>query len=76
VVATLRGYLALNEVAALNRELEAKVAARTQELQLANARIQHSLDALEQGEQAGRRVQLKLLPPSPGVLRAMGFRIC
>ena len=65
VVAALRGYLALSELAALNRELEAKVAARTQELQLANARLQHSLNALEQGEQAGRRVQFKLLPRQP-----------
>ena len=62
VVAALRGYLALNELAALNRELEAKVAARTEELQLANSRLQRSLNALEQGEQAGRRVQFKLLP--------------
>ena len=65
VVAALRGYLALNELAALNRELEAKVTARTQELQLANSRLQHSLNALEQGEQAGRRVQFKLLPRQP-----------
>ncbi len=62
VVAALRGYLALVEVATLNRDLEGKVAQRTQELQQSNQRLQHSLDLLEQGEKAGRRVQFKMLP--------------
>ncbi len=62
VVAALRGYLALVEVAALNLELEHKVARRTRELELSNARLKKSLAALEQGERAGRRVQFKLLP--------------
>jgi len=62
VVAALRGYLALVEVASLNRELEGKVAERTQELLQSNQRLQHSLDLLEQGEKAGRRVQFKMLP--------------
>ena len=62
VVAALRGYLALREVAELNRELEVKVSERTRDLQLSNARLKHSLSALEQGEKAGRRVQFKLLP--------------
>ena len=62
VVAALRGYLALTELADLNRALEDKVAQRTQELVQANARLQQSLNALEQGERAGRQVQFKLLP--------------
>jgi phosphoserine phosphatase RsbU/P len=62
VVAALRGYLALTELAELNRVLEDKVAQRTQELVRANARLQQSLSALEQGERAGRQVQFKLLP--------------
>jgi serine phosphatase RsbU (regulator of sigma subunit) len=62
VVAALRGYMALLEVAALNHELEGKVAQRTRELELSNAKLKKSLAALEQGERAGRRVQFKLLP--------------
>ncbi|GMU44632.1 MAG: SpoIIE family protein phosphatase [Xanthomonadales bacterium] len=64
VIAALRGYKALLQLADLNRELEAKVAQRTEELRRANARLQQSLAALELGERAGRRVQFKLLPPA------------
>lgn len=63
VIAALRGFETLTELARLNCELEARVAQRTRELELANARLQHSLAALEQGERAGRRVQFKMLPP-------------
>lgn len=65
VIAALRGYTALQQLADLNRQLEAKVAQRTEELRRANARLQQSLASLELGERAGRRVQFKLLPPSP-----------
>ena len=63
VIAALRGYETLTELARLNCELEARVAQRTWQLEQANARLQQSLAALEQGERAGRRVQFKLLPP-------------
>jgi serine phosphatase RsbU (regulator of sigma subunit) len=63
VIAALRGFETLTELARLNCELEARVAQRTRELELANARLQQSLAALEQGERAGRRVQFKMLPP-------------
>jgi len=62
IVAALRGYQALEDLAALNRELENKVAERTEALQRSNTQLQESLSALEQGERAGRRVQFKLLP--------------
>ncbi|MBD8524343.1 PP2C family protein-serine/threonine phosphatase [Pseudomarimonas arenosa] len=62
VISSLRTYQAISEVAALNRELEAKVRQRTEELEQSNHRLRRSLDALEQGEQAGRRIQFKLLP--------------
>lgn len=63
VIAALRGFETLTELARLNCELEARVAQRTWQLEQANARLQQSLAALEQGERAGRRVQFKLLPP-------------
>ncbi len=62
IVAALRGYQALEDLAVLNRELESKVAERTEALQRSNTQLQESLHALEQGERAGRRVQFKLLP--------------
>lgn len=64
VIAALRAHQALVEVATLNAELEAKVVERTRALEQANGRLQRTLNALEQGEQAGRRVQFKMLPPN------------
>lgn len=62
VIAALRAHQALVDVASLNAELEAKVVERTRALEQANSRLQRTLSALEQGEQAGRRVQFKMLP--------------
>lgn len=62
VISSLRAYQAIAEVATLNRELEQKVAARTAELERSATTLKRSLDALEQGERAARRVQYKLLP--------------
>ena len=62
VISSLRTYQAITVVAALNCELEAKVRLRTEELEQSNERLRRSLDALEQGERAGRRIQFKLLP--------------
>ena len=73
VVAALRGYLALTQLADLNRALEDKVAQRTQELVQANARLQQSLSALEQGERAGRQVQFKLLPKTDWICGEFKF---
>jgi len=73
VIAALRGYLALTELAQLNRGLEEKVKQRTEELERSNARLQHSLAALEKGERAGRQVQFKLLPKSRWQFSGMTF---
>jgi phosphoserine phosphatase RsbU/P len=62
VVSALRAYLAIDGLDALNRTLEAEVAERTRELQAANDHLQASLTELRQGQQAGKRVQFKLLP--------------
>ncbi len=55
VVAALRAWQTIQEVLRLNRGLAEQVAERTEALR-------HSLEALEQGERAGRRMQFKLLP--------------
>lgn len=73
VIAALRAYQALVEVATLNAELEAKVTERTRELEQANGRLRRTLSALEQGEQAGRRVQFKLLPANHWVRGDFAF---
>ncbi|MCU0755479.1 MAG: SpoIIE family protein phosphatase [Xanthomonadales bacterium] len=65
VVSSLRAYQAIAEVAQLNRELEQKVRERTAALEQKAEQLRRSLEALEQGERAGRRVQFKLLPQSP-----------
>jgi len=38
-----------------------------EQLELTNAELEHSLDLLEEDQEAGRRVQLRMLPPTPHV---------
>ena len=64
VVAALRAWQTIQEVLRLNRDLASQVAQRTEALQ-------RSLEALEQGERAGRRMQFRLLPRRQ--MRAGGF---
>lgn len=63
ITSALRSYLAITQLEQLNETLEAKVAARTQELESALAQLKQSLHELEAGEKAGKQVQFKLLPP-------------
>nr|WP_091342016.1 SpoIIE family protein phosphatase [Alkalimonas amylolytica] len=63
ITSALRSYLAISQLEQLNQTLEAKVAARTQQLEAANARLKQSLAELQAGEKAGKQVQFKLLPP-------------
>lgn len=63
ITSALRAYVAIHQLEQLNQTLEAKVQARTQQLEAANAKLKQSLAELEAGEKAGRQVQFKLLPP-------------
>ncbi|WP_088329292.1 SpoIIE family protein phosphatase [Lacimicrobium sp. SS2-24] len=71
VIASLRSYGFIQQVVELNQQLERKVRQRTQELEQANQRLQSSLSELEEGEQAGRRIQFKMLPDNN--LEVLGF---
>lgn len=62
VISSLRSYGFIQQVVELNQELEQKVRLRTRELEETNIRLQSSLNELEEGEKAGRRIQFKLLP--------------
>ncbi|MCC5827205.1 SpoIIE family protein phosphatase [Alkalimonas sp.] len=64
ITSALRAYLAISQLEQLNQTLEAKVAARTRQLEAANAKLKQSLAELEAGEKAGKQVQFKLLPPA------------
>lgn len=64
VVSALRAYMAIEQLAQLNENLEQQVQARTEQLQASNQQLQQSLAELEAGEKAGKQVQFKLLPPS------------
>ncbi|WP_127025190.1 PP2C family protein-serine/threonine phosphatase [Rheinheimera mangrovi] len=63
VVSALRAYMAIEQLALLNENLEQQVQARTEQLQASNQQLQQSLAELEAGEKAGKQVQFKLLPP-------------
>lgn len=63
VLAALRSYTALLQLAQSNDTLEAKVKARTAELEASNLQLQQSLAELEAGERAGKQVQFAMLPP-------------
>lgn len=44
-----------------------------EQLEQANAELEHSLDLLEEDQEAGRRIQLRMLPPTPYVVEHYGF---
>ncbi|WP_343845190.1 PP2C family protein-serine/threonine phosphatase [Bowmanella denitrificans] len=73
VVSSLRSYKYIEQVVQLNQELEIKVRQRTKELQKANAKLQRTVQALQEGEEAGKRIQFKLLPPSDTHINGIDF---
>lgn len=62
LVSALRAYIAIEQLAQLNENLEQQVQARTQQLESTNQQLQQSLAELEAGVRAGKTVQFKLLP--------------
>ena len=62
IIAAIRSYSDLLTIAELNKELEEKVAHRTQSLADANVKLRTYISRLESDHAAGGRVQQKLLP--------------
>lgn len=62
VVGVTERRRAVEQLRGLNESLERKVAARTEELETANARLSESLAVLKEDEEAARRIQFNLLP--------------
>ncbi|AWL13456.1 hypothetical protein HMF8227_03008 [Saliniradius amylolyticus] len=73
VIAALRTYGYIDQVVQLNQQLEQKVAERTAQLQQANDRLSRSLSLLEEGEEAARHIQFKLLPDTPKQIQSLCF---
>ncbi|MBZ9610421.1 SpoIIE family protein phosphatase [Rheinheimera maricola] len=63
VVSAMRAFLAIEQLASLNDNLEQQVQARTAQLEASNQQLQQTLAELEAGERAGKQLQFKMLPP-------------
>lgn len=74
VIASLRAFKTIMALAELNDYLEEKVSARTRELHKANTSLVRSLEKLREDEEAGKKIQFKLLPEDNVVLNGFGFR--
>mgnify|MGYP006141550577 CR=1 FL=1 len=73
VVSALRAFIAIEQLAKLNENLEQLVQIRTAELEASNQQLQQTLAELEAGERAGKQVQFKLLPPQDFTVAQFNF---
>ncbi len=62
IISALRNYEYINEISELNNVLEQKVADRVAELNESNKKLKYTLDLLQEDQEAGRKMQNKLLP--------------
>lgn len=62
VTASLRAYHSLITIANIRDELESTVQTRTAELRETNHRLEQTLRMIREDEEAGKRLQLRLLP--------------
>ena len=73
VMSALRAFMAIEQLAKLNENLEQLVQVRTAELEASNKQLQQTLAELEAGERAGKQVQFKLLPPQNFTVAQFNF---
>lgn len=64
VLAALRAFTAMQQLALMNETLEAQVQARTAQLAASNLQLQQSLAELQAGQRAGKQLQFAMLPPA------------
>ncbi len=62
IISALRNYEYINEISVLNNVLEQRVADRVSDLNKTNKKLQCTLDSLQEDQEAGRKMQNKLLP--------------
>ncbi|MFA8343801.1 MAG: SpoIIE family protein phosphatase [Rhodothermaceae bacterium] len=62
VISALRSYEDIQTISELNKNLEKKVEERTRELKSVNEKLSGSLDLISKDLQAGRKIQMNLLP--------------
>lgn len=63
IISALRSYSDLIKIKELNLNLENEVAERTRELEESNKKLNSSLNKIREDLEAGKRIQLELLPP-------------
>lgn len=62
VLSALKSYLQARTIDYLKSELEKRVRSRTEDLEKSNIRLLEALNTLEEDQEAGRRIQYRLLP--------------
>lgn len=62
IISALRNYEYINEISELNNALEQKVADRVFELRESHTKLKCTLELLQEDQEAGRKMQNKLLP--------------
>ena len=71
IISALRNYEYINEISVLNNVLEQRVADRVSDLNKTNKKLQCTLDSLQEDQEAGRKMQNKLLPDPVKKFRIM-----
>ncbi len=62
IISALRNFEYINEISELNNVLEQKVADRVSDLNESNKKLKYTLSLLQEDQEAGRKMQNKLLP--------------
>lgn len=73
ILSALKSFLQASTIAYLQTELEKRVRSRTQDLEESNIRLLEALNTLEEDQEAGRRIQYRMLPEQEKKLRDYRF---
>jgi serine phosphatase RsbU (regulator of sigma subunit) len=73
VLSALKSFLQASTIGYLQTELEKRVRSRTQDLEESNIRLLEALNTLEEDQEAGRRIQYRMLPEQEKSLKDYRF---